>query len=67
MERLGECNVTSVSERGDDKSRGVTQILIRISELGITNVDVAMVISISPSSAKLSLPDKSLSIFHLNF
>ena len=67
MERLGERNVTSISEWGDDQSWGVTQILIRISELGIANVDVAMIISISPSSAKLSLPDESLGIFNLNY
>lgn len=35
MQGRGQCHVAAVSERGDDQTTGVTQILIAVLELGV--------------------------------
>jgi len=56
MERLSECDVAPIRERGDDKSSRVSKILVGILELGITDVGKAFSNGLIPPVSQLRQP-----------
>ena len=48
MEGLGECDVAAISQWSDHKSSSIAKVLIRVLELGITDVCKAMVLGFIP-------------------
>ena len=55
---MSEGDVTSVGEGRDDESGCVAQIFVRIHELGVANVGVAIDLRVVPSVAQLGLPQE---------
>ena len=53
-----------VSERGDDKTRRVAQVLVRVAELGVTDVSKTVVLALVPAMAQLGQPGKALSVLY---
>ena len=45
VESPGECEVAAVSERGDDQTTRVTQVLVTVEELGIDGPDVQVLLN----------------------
>ena len=58
MQGLGESDVTSIGERGDDESWRVAQILVRVDELCVANVGVTIDLHVIPAVAQLRLPQE---------
>lgn len=54
-----------VSERSDNQSVCVAQVLIAELELGITDVDVTVSAFVIPAMAQLGQPRKGLTVCHL--
>ena len=65
MERLCECDVAPVSQWRDDKTWCVTQVLIRVFELCITDIGVAVLACFVPSMSELWQPHESLRAVNL--
>lgn len=54
-----------VCERGDDQPVCITQVLIRVLELGITDVDETVPQMLIPAVSELGQPCERLAIGHL--
>jgi len=61
VERLCQRNVTTICQWRDYKTRRITQVLVRVQELGVANVDIGVAVDIAPACAQLRLPRKGTS------
>lgn len=62
---MRQINAIPVSEWGDDKSRGVPQVLVRVAELSVTNVGIAVLVVVVPPVSELRQPGEGLRAVHL--
>ena len=54
-----------ISERSDDEPRSVTQVLMGVSELGVTDVGKTVLLPIVPPVSELRQPGERLGILNL--
>lgn len=60
-----ECNCIPVSKRSDNKTRGVSQVLIGVQELGVTDVCIAVPVVVGPPMSELAEPLEGLGTVNL--
>lgn len=67
MESLGGCDVDTIGERGDDKSRTVPQIFVGVPHGGISNPDDSIIeVPMSfPIELQLRLPLESIDLLYI--
>ena len=53
---LRERDVAAIGEGGDDKAARVADVLVRVTELGIADVDEAVLLLVVPAVLELRLP-----------
>jgi hypothetical protein len=64
MPYLSEGNVASIREWGNDESWSISQVLVPVHELSITNVSEAVPNIIVPTMTELTLPLEGLGCLH---
>ena len=66
MQSLSQCNVTSISQSGNDQTRRISEELVIVSKVGIANVDKTVVfVDVVPSQAELRLPAEAHGVIGL--
>mmetsp|Transcript_10755 Transcript_10755/g.40253 ORF Transcript_10755/g.40253 Transcript_10755/m.40253 type:complete len:247 (+) Transcript_10755:7941-8681(+) len=65
MQRLCQCDVDTIGQWSDHQTLSISQKLISVSELSITNVDEAVFFVFVPSLSQLRLPQEGLVVGHI--